>query len=263
MSTGIGIVGLGFIGRRVYDALVGTPELGLDVVWVFDRNPGRMADCPEELALRDLDDFRRTTPDLIIEAAGPEVTRTHGVRFLEVADYLPLSLTALADPELEQALSATAVGSGHRLLIPHGALVGVDSLVERAQAWSSVTITFRKHPANIDLTESGIDPASLRGPAVIYDGPVREIARRFPRNVNAMVAGALATVGLDRCRAVLIADPGLELAIAEVRAEGQDGTVIETVKRGPIVGVSGVEMGDALLHSIATATGASPGVHFV
>jgi predicted dinucleotide-utilizing enzyme len=222
-----------------------------------------LAECPPEIVLGQLDEVGAWTSDLVVEAAGPEVTRTHGVRFLGLADYLPLSLTALADAELERALADAAIASGHRLLIPHGALVGIDSLAERADTWTSVTITFRKHPSNIDLSDSGIDPSDLTGPAVIYDGSVREIARRYPRNVNAMVAGALATVGLDRCRAVLIADPDIRLASAEVRAEGRDGAIIETVKRGPIVGVSGVEMADAVLSSIRTAAASRPGVQFV
>jgi predicted dinucleotide-utilizing enzyme len=263
MTTRVGIVGLGFIGRRVYDAIVAAPELELEVAFVFDRNPERLEDCAAPVVVTDLATFRDTSPDLVVEAASPDVTRLHGTDFLRAADYLPLSLTALADPQLERELVSTARATGHRLLIPHGALVGVDSLVERGAGWTSVTITFRKHPSNIDLTDSGIDPRTLREPTVIHDGPVREIAGRFPRNVNAMVAGALATVGLDRCRAVLIADPGLDCAVAEVRAESADGALIETIKRGPMVGVSGVEMADALLRSMIAATGPRPGLQFV
>ena len=98
---------------------------------------------------------------------------------------------------------------------------------------------------------------------MLYDGPVRGIASRYPRNVNAMVGCALATIGLDRCRAILVADPELTELIAEVRAVGSDGSVLEIVKRQPGVGVSGTEMPDAVLRSIVLATGTAEGLQFV
>ena len=57
-----------------------------------------------------------------------------------------------------------------------------------------------------------------------------------------MVTCALATVGIDRCRGRMIADPGLDHAVAEVEAWGRDGSYLTTVKRQPMVGVSGTEM---------------------
>ena len=47
----------------------------------------------------------------------------------------------------------------------------------------------------------------VRGPTVLYDGPARGIARLFPRNINTMITCALATVGLDKCRAVPLRAP--------------------------------------------------------
>ena len=92
----------------------------------------------------------------------------------------------------------------------------------------------------------------------MFDGPVREIAPLFPRNVNTMVTCALATVGLDRCRGRMIADPALDHAVAEVEAWGKDGSYLTTVKRQPTVGVSGTEMFASTLRSVLKATGAGP-----
>jgi aspartate dehydrogenase len=92
---------------------------------------------------------------------------------------------------------------------------------------------------------------------------VRAIAALYPRNVNTMVTCALATIGLDRCRARLIADPRLDHAVAEVEAFGSDGSYLTTVKRQPAIGVSGTEMIQSSLRSLAKATGALATLDFV
>ncbi|MHB1808739.1 MAG: aspartate dehydrogenase domain-containing protein [Solirubrobacteraceae bacterium] len=134
--------------------------------------------------------------------------------------------------------------------------MGIDALHERRHLWKEVTVTFRKHPKHIY-------GSSADRPTILHDGPVRDAAIHFPRNVNAMVAAGLATLGLDRTRGVLVADPTLDVALAKVRAVGLDGSSIETTKRQPMTGVSGTEMADAVLRSIALATGGAPGLHFV
>jgi predicted dinucleotide-utilizing enzyme len=98
---------------------------------------------------------------------------------------------------------------------------------------------------------------------VLYDGPVRGIAKDYPRNVNTMVTCALATIGLDRCRARLVADPRLDHAVAEVEAFGTDGSYLQTIKRQPAIGVSGTEMFASTLRSVQKATGNLKTLDFV
>jgi aspartate dehydrogenase len=78
-----------------------------------------------------------------------------------------------------------------------------------------------------------------------------------------MVTCALATVGLDKCRGRMIADPALDCAVAEVEAWGKDGSYLTTVKRQPMVGVSGTEMFASTLRSVLKATGTGPTVDFL
>ena len=129
----------------------------------------------------------------------------------------------------------------------------------RRGRWERVRITFRKHPDNIDFGESGRCADGLDRETVIYEGPVRGIARLYPRNVNTMVTCALASTGLDACEARLICDPGLNCAVAEVEAWDTEGGVVRTEKRQPAVGVSGTEMLNSAWYSIQRATGARRG----
>lgn len=261
----IGIIGHGYIGRHAVERLRSGSEPGLALAFVHARDPNRLAGLPSELVAGSLDDLQAFAPDLIVECAHPRITHEHGAGFLRFADYLPLSVTALAEPATQAALEEACRASGRRLFVPHGALIGLDNLVEMRDDWREVTITFEKHPDNLDFSESGIDRSTVRGRTVIYDGPVRGIARRFPRNVNTMATCALATVGLDRCRAVLVADPALDgVAVASVRAVASDGSLHESRKQQRMSGVSGTEMLAAQMGSIRRAAGRfQPGLNFV
>ena len=57
MTKRIGIVGFGFIGRHVYEQILGNPDGGLAVAFVHNRSPGRLADVPAHLVLADLGAF--------------------------------------------------------------------------------------------------------------------------------------------------------------------------------------------------------------
>ncbi|MEO7403911.1 MAG: hypothetical protein ABIU95_09610, partial [Burkholderiales bacterium] len=72
-----------------------------------------------------------------------------------------------------------------------------------------------------------------------------------------------ATVGLDRCRARLIADPALQVAMLEVEAIGLDGGRVTMQKAQPAQGVSGTEMFEAQWSSIARAAGVREPLGFV
>lgn len=259
----IGLLGFGYVARQVYERITGAANEAFEVAFVHNRSLGALASVPAALHLRDLAELPRFGADLVVEMAHPRYTQDWGERILEAADYLPLSVTALADDALRERLLARAAASGTTLAIPHGALMGLDSLREWRRAWEEVCISFYKNPRNIDFADAGIDPGTLRAETTLYDGPVRGIARLYPRNINTMVTCALATVGLDRCRARLVAVPGLEVAVAEVRARGRDGSLLTMRKEQPALGVSGTEMFESQWASIVRTAGVREPMAFV
>ena len=253
----VGIVGFGLIGSYVYEQVTSRPELGLDVAFVHNRSREKVAHLPPELVLDDLGDFVRFRPDLVVELAHASVTVAHGAAFLRHTDYMPLSLTALADAELERTLLDTARASDTRLYVPHGAVVGLEAIGEGRDQWNEVTMVMRKSPSSIDFSEHPtLAGEGISEETVIYDGPTRGICPLFPRNVNSHAALALGGIGFDRTRSVLIAVPDSGSSDIEITARGEAADL--TLRRvSPMKGVSGLFTLVSALGSVVRAK--SPG----
>jgi aspartate dehydrogenase len=212
---------------------------------------------PAEIVLPDITAFGSRHPDLIVEMAHPAVTRQFGEMFLRQTDYMPLSMTAFADEALQQRLLATARSSSRCLFIPHGAVVGLENIFEGRDLWEEVTMVMKKSPRNLDFAASPqFNPAQITKPTVLYDGPTRGICPMFPRNVNSHATVALAGIGFDRTRSVLIADPTLDVSVIELAARGK-GVEMKIERSNPLKGVSGVLTLHSTLAAIARAKGST------
>ncbi len=251
----IGLIGYGYIGGYLHRQIQERPELGLAMAFICDQDPDRLAEVPAELVLSDPAQYDPAGVDLIVEAAHPSVTREHGARFLESTDYMPLSLTALADPGRLESLTEIAERNRRRLYIPHGAVVGLESLHEGRDIWEEVTVTMKKHPNNLDFSRaSGFSKATIDRPTLLYDGPTRGVCPLFPRNVNAHAAVAIAALGFDRTRSILFADPSLDGSMIELEARGQ-GVEMKIERSNPLKGVSGIYTLISTLSGVLRAKG--------
>jgi predicted dinucleotide-utilizing enzyme len=251
----IGLVGLGYIGRYVYEQVSSRPELGLEIAFVHEQAAERLAGLPSEVVLPDIRNFAARRPDLVVEMAHPAVTRQFGELFLQATDYMPLSMTVFADEELQQRLLETARRSGTCLFVPHGAVVGLENIFEGRDLWEEVTMVMKKSPKNLDLSAvPQFKAAEITKPTVIYDGPTRAVCPLFPRNVNSHATVALAGIGFDRTRSVLIADPSLDVSVIEITAQGK-GVAMRIERSNPLKGVSGVFTLNSTLAAITRAKG--------
>jgi aspartate dehydrogenase len=255
----IGIIGYGYLGSSLNALLADTH---IDVVRIYNRSEEKLKGLSETISTTQMEVFMEAAAnlDLVIELAHPDVTKEWGEKILQLTDYMPCSVGALADEKLKKNLLLTGNKSGKRLLVPHGAAVGIDNIYEARENWEEVTITFRKPPGAIELEE---EPEGEE--TILFEGPVREIAEKFPRNVNAMVACALASVGPDKAMARMIADRRLDNVLrGEFEFTGKDGSRLLITKEEPAVGVSSPGMVTSILGSVMRALHQSPeGIIFV
>jgi aspartate dehydrogenase len=212
------MIGYGAIGKHVEAAKLENIEL-VSVLVKRPRNEGKLT--------HDANRFFSHTFDAVAECAGHEAVRTHGQRVLENgADLLVTSVGAFTDTELFDRLLATAKANNTRLILPSAGIGALDILSSAAVGGlDSVTVTVRKDPSawKGTIAETLVDLDALTEPHTVFDGPVREGARLYPQNVNISAAAAIAGIGFDRTRVVIVADPTITTHIVELEARGAFG----------------------------------------
>ena len=209
-----GIVGYGRIGQRLAARL-----------------PGAVAILSAS-SRTDLAAFLQKRPQVVVECASRQALAEIGPAILAAGcDLVPLSLTALADPEVEQRLRLAAEAGPGRIEIPPGAMGTLDLLAAaREDGLARVVYRQLKSPAMWSLIAGA--PASLESiteRTVILRGSVRALAQRFPDNLNTSVGVALAGLGLDRTEAELVADPGLSETAHELEVHAAPGKAVLTL----------------------------------
>jgi aspartate dehydrogenase len=125
--------------------------------------------------------------------------------------FVPLSVGALLE---EGDLIDRARATGARILVPTGALLGLDAVRAAAEGTiDSVTMITRKPPQGLlgapYLIEHNISLDGLVEPLRVFSGSARDGARGFPANVNVAAALSLAGIGPDKTRLEIWADPAV------------------------------------------------------
>ncbi len=218
MTLKLGLIGYGAIGKHLEAGQLDDIEL-VSVLVKRPRNEGRLTHEPDQFFAHEF--------DAVAECAGHDAVRAHGQRVLEGgADFLVTSVGAFTDTALFERLLSAAKANGCRLILPSAGIGALDILSSAAVGGlDSVTVTVRKDPSawKGTVAEKLVDLDALVEPHIVFDGPVREGARLYPQNVNISAAAAIAGLGLDRTRVVIVADPTVTTHIVELEAKGAFG----------------------------------------
>jgi aspartate dehydrogenase len=202
----IAVIGFGAIGSFVIEHLNAEPSIEVSAVFSLPR--------PEACSVPVVDNIEAllaTQPDLVVECAGHAGLRHSGEAVIRHGtDLLVVSVGALADATLERSLRNAAMNSGGRLLIPGGALGGIDALsAAREAGLDAVEYSGRKAPAawNGTPAEKMIELASITQATTFLECDARTAALQFPQNANVVAALALAGLGFEKTKVRLIVDP--------------------------------------------------------
>jgi aspartate dehydrogenase len=225
----IGLIGYGAIGRSVVERLNDAGRFS-DIVGVLVRPDKFDAVAHDNLpAVGCIGDLLSKNPDIVAEVAGAAAVAEFGEAVLTAgSDFLVVSIGALVEDQLLERLRNAAKANGSHILLPAGAIGGVDAIAAmKLLELKRVTYRSRKAPAawKGSIAESIVDLDDLTEPVVLYRGTAREAARLYPKNANVAATVALAGIGLDATLVELIADPSVSENIHEIEAEGSSGRI--------------------------------------
>jgi aspartate dehydrogenase len=232
-------IGFGAINSRVAD-LLKARNAPVDLVAVATKDdPAERARIPAGVPfLSAPSELAALKPDLVIEAAGRAAIDTWAPAALAASPRTIIASTsAFCDDALLPRLADIAEKYGTRILVPSGAIGGIDALASAAVlGLTSVTHRIVKPPAAWKGTpaETLLDLAALRERRVFFEGTAREAASQYPQNANATVVTALAGIGLDRTQVQLIADAAARLNGHTISAEGAFGRMTITLENNPL-----------------------------
>ncbi len=208
----VAIAGLGAIGKALAIALhAGMPGLRLTAVSAHDlQRATRWLDergiAAHVVPVADLAQHA----DLIVECAPGAILSDICTPVLRAGKrVMVLSAAALLTrPELIDLARA----HGGQIIVPSGALLGLDAVTAAAEGQiQSVRMITRKPPNGLagapHLVRNNISVADLTAPKLVFAGTAREAALGFPANVNVVAALALAGIGPERTTIEIWADP--------------------------------------------------------
>lgn len=178
-------------------------------------------------AVDSLEELVELAPAVVAECAGHGAMREYAPALLSRGvDLICSSVGVLADRGFEVTIAKASADGGAQLLIPSGAVAGIDGLLAaRTAGLNEVSYTSIKPPAAWDGTpgEHLLVGAARGGRTVFFEGTAREAATQYPQNANVGATVALAGLGLDRTRVRLVSDPSAAGPLGIIEAEGSFG----------------------------------------
>ena len=231
----VGLIGYGGIGRTV--AALADEHDGIEIVAVLVRavplDPIGAVPFVADLAA-----LREARCDIVAECAGHATVRTHLPPLLASGiDCVVASVGALADREVESALTQAAQSGEARLIVPAGAVGGIDLIAAaRVGGLTRVTYQSRKPPRAWLGTraETLVDLARLTDSTAFFRGTARQAALGFPQNANVAATIALAGLGFDRTEVELYAVPDARDNRHAIQVEGAFGTASIEIAGRPL-----------------------------
>jgi aspartate dehydrogenase len=223
----IAVIGHGAIARELVERLYSHTTLRSLLAVVFRAQRTELAVLPNGvLAIRSIEALIDFKPDLVIEAAGQAAVREYAPACLKSGlTFMAASVGALADDELRTLLTQNALQGQGRLILPSGAVAGLDyiSAVKRLPS-TRVTYESRKPPSawQDELQKRGL--AALPTEVItLFEGAAGEAAKLFPQNLNVAATLAMAGLGMDNTRVRVLVDPKAKGNEHHIEVSGEAG----------------------------------------
>lgn len=229
----IGILGCGAIGSRIARSIKTECEDSAVVSALFDINPSKSANLAKHLPYKNIiqKSYQHLLDhcDLVVEAINaPDTHELIRQALLSKKDVLVMSVGKLFNGE---SVLKLAQKHGAQLLIPSGAIAGIDAIkAARLGRIHHITLTSRKplygFTDNAYVQQKRINLSKITKETVLFDGNVKEAVRCFPQNINVAATIALASGAKDKMRIRIATSPEFKVNSHEIDVVGESGRIV-------------------------------------
>jgi aspartate dehydrogenase len=229
----VGILGCGAIGSRIAKSIKTQCSDHAVVSALFDINPAKALSLqkyiPQKNVVKKSYQELLAGSDLVIEAVNaPDTHQLVRSAILAKKDVLVMSVGKFIEGE---SIFKLAQKQGIRVLIPSGAIAGIDAIKAASlQRIDHVTLTTRKpiygFADNAYVQERRINLSQIKRETVLFDGNVREAVKCFPQNINVAATIALASNAKDKMRIRIATSPEFKVNSHEIEVRGEFGRLV-------------------------------------
>lgn len=246
MEKKVAVIGYGSIGKEIIASAKRQEIPNAKIVAVFDKQSQVINSVDNQNSdvhlFSDFDEFYNSqiysNLDVIIECASKDAVKEYGKKIIESKkDLIVLSVGAFSDKKYLVELQDLSNLNNTKILIPTGAIAGLDSIRSVKKYLDSLSITTTKHPKSLAgapfFKRSKIKLDDINSETVLFEGNAFTAIELFPANVNVAVATALAGIGLEKTRVSIKADPLISVNKHEIVAKGSFGEIHIIVQNIP------------------------------
>jgi aspartate dehydrogenase len=229
----VGILGCGAIGSRIAKSIKTQCSDHAVVSALFDINPAKAINLqkyiPQKNVVKKSYQELLTSSDLVVEAVNaPDTHQLVRSAILAKKDVLVMSVGKFIEGE---SILKLAQKQGVRVLIPSGAIAGIDAIKAASlQRIDHVTLTTRKpiygFADNTYVQERRINLSQIKKETILFDGNVREAVKCFPQNINVAATIALASNAKDKMRIRIATSPEYKVNSHEIEVRGEFGRLV-------------------------------------
>ncbi len=238
-DTRVAIAGLGAIGRSLATSLAAGDVPGMRLVAVsakdHDKASGFVATLDHPVPVLTIEALEPVA-DIVVECAPAAVLSDIVTPFLKAGKRaVILSVGALLANE---HLKTVAADHGGTIIVPTGALLGLDAVIAAAEGTiHQAKMVTRKPPEGLKgapyLVENNIVVEGLTAPLKVFEGNARDAAKGFPANLNVVVALALAGVGPEKTCLEIWADPSVTRNTHSIELDSDAARMTMTIENIP------------------------------